>query len=183
MICWLLLSAIPQKKQSEVILDDETVRNLIIEEYKNCRELIKINIEIIEKNEIYATGAAAAVAVFCISSTNKTVVQFSCWLPLIIAMLGAIRFYGVDIAIRQLNNYIVEIEGRYRQLGWTTSYRKQNRYKILKFTRLLYWLVLCSCSGAFALYLFLSGPIAATSESQKVEIIKFPSDFTVTKID
>jgi hypothetical protein len=46
---------------------------LLIEEYKSCRELILKNIDIMEKTEIYAAGAAAAIFVFSLQSSDHVV--------------------------------------------------------------------------------------------------------------
>jgi RNase P/RNase MRP subunit p29 len=42
--------------------EDTIEDKLLIEEYKSCRELIGRNIDIIEKTEVYAVGAAGAIA-------------------------------------------------------------------------------------------------------------------------
>jgi hypothetical protein len=55
---------------------------LLVEEYKSCRDLIKTNIEIIEKSEVYAVGAVGAIAVFSLSSSVPIVATVSAWIPL-----------------------------------------------------------------------------------------------------
>jgi hypothetical protein len=46
---------------------------LLVEEYKSCRELILKNIDIMEKNEIYVTGACAAIFVFSLQASDHVV--------------------------------------------------------------------------------------------------------------
>lgn len=122
----------------EETLDDK----LLIEEYKSCRELIKTNIEIIEKSEIYAVGAVGAIAVFSISSSIEVVAKVSAWIPLAIALLGLVRFIGVDSTIDKINNYLVQVETQHPKLQWTSFYRASNKHKLLKKTRYAIWVVL-----------------------------------------
>ena len=72
---------------------------LLIEEYKSCRDLILKNIDIMEKNEIYATGACAAIFVFSLQTSDHLVSKITARVPLLIAALGWLRFYGLDDVI------------------------------------------------------------------------------------
>lgn len=108
---------------------------LLIEEYKSCRDLLAKNIEIMEKSEIYAIGAVAASAVYCLSSKNPTVVVLSSWLPFSISFLGLIRFLGLNSIIGTLNDYFEFIEARREnKIVWTTYYR-DNRKPVLAVSR------------------------------------------------
>src|SRR5271170_2257343 len=66
----------------------ELDEQLLVEEYKSCRELILKNIDIMEKNEVYATGACAAIFVFSLQTSDHLVSKITAWLPLLIAALG-----------------------------------------------------------------------------------------------
>ena len=147
---------------------------LLVEEYKACRDLIKTNIDIIEKSEVYAIGAASAAAVYCLSATMELVQRAACWLPLVIAIAGALRFLGIDSTIGKLNNYLVSIEKRYPEIGWTGSYRDQNNWKVLKFSRYAIWLTLVGCGLGFGLYVWrnapMSSPAAVVSTSPSLVI-------------
>lgn len=131
-----------------------------MEEYKACRDLIKTNIDIIEKSEVYAVGAAAAAAVYCLSSTTELVQKAACWLPLVIAIAGAARFIGIDSTISKINNHLVSIEKRYPEIGWTGSYRTQNKWKVLKLSRYAIWLILAGCGVGFGLYVWRNAPLS-----------------------
>jgi hypothetical protein len=92
---------------------------LLIEEYKSCRELILKNIDIMERNEVYATGACAAIFVFSLQAGNYLVSIISVWLPPIIAFLGYLRFRGLDDVIDKINGYLIKVEAAHEPLNWT----------------------------------------------------------------
>jgi len=140
--------------------------SLVIEEYKSCRELLSKNIDIIEKTEVYAVGAAAAASAFCLSSTVDAVARFSCWLPLAISVLGLVRFVGIDATIGKINNYLVSIETKYPVISWTQSYRQQNTIKVLKGSRYIIWVVLILCSIAFGIYIAIHGALGEHPKPQ-----------------
>lgn len=126
---------------------------LLIEEYKSCRELILKNIEIMEKNEIYAIGACAALFVFSLQTPDHLVSVVTGWLPLIIVILGWLRFFSLDYVIKRINGYLVEVERDNPPLRWTTYYRANNQPKVLKWARNLLWLALGATTLAGAIYL------------------------------
>jgi hypothetical protein len=143
--------------------DSEIDDKLLVEEYKSCRDLIGRNIEIIERSEVYAIGATAAIAVFCLSrsASQITIAKTACWMTLLIPILGLVRFIGVDDTIDKINNYLVELEKKHPSIGWTTSYRAQNRYKILKKSRYAIWVVLIVFSIVFIGFIYCAGPLGA----------------------
>lgn len=149
---------------------------LLVEEYKSCRDLIKTNIDIIEKSEVYAVGAAAAAAVYCLSSTTELVQKAACWLPLVIAIIGGLRFVGIDATISKINNYLVSIEKMYPEIGWTRSYRLQNEWKVLKLSRYSIWLILADCGMSFGLYVWRNAPLspAATPAAAPAPLVSSP---------
>src|SRR6266481_5258942 len=107
--------------------DHNVSDQLLVEEYKSCRDLIAKNIDIIEKTEVYAVGASAAIIVFSLSATIRTVGVVSAWLPLVIAVLGFVRFLGLDDTIDKINNHLINLEGKYDSINWTTFYRQHNK--------------------------------------------------------
>jgi hypothetical protein len=137
---------------------DPIEERLLIEEYKSCRDLIARNIDIIERTEVYAVGAAAASATFSLAATDSLLSDATCWIPLAISLLGLIRYIGIDSTIHKINNYLEEVERKYPLLGWTRSYRKQNKWKILKATRYVIWGVSVAASIGFAGYTLVVRP-------------------------
>ncbi|MGA9137775.1 MAG: hypothetical protein WBZ39_07565, partial [Methylovirgula sp.] len=75
------------------------------------------------------------------------------WLPLFIAALGWLRFLGLDDVIDKINGRLIELEASHPSLGWTTYYRANNRPKVLKWTRNLFWLALGAATFGGAIYL------------------------------
>ena len=134
---------------------EDARNNLLIEEYKSCRDLIKTNIDIMEKLEVYSIGAIAAVTTFALSKDNSTVEGVAIWLPLVITVAGFIRFLGVDSTIGKINDYLKGIEGSYGSLGWTSFYRRSARVKMLKFSRYLVWAILFAFSLSLPAYRYL----------------------------
>lgn len=134
---------------------------LLIEEYKSCRELIAKNIDIIEKSEVAAVAACAALYVFSLSATTRAVAVFSAWLPLVISSLGALRFYGLDDVIDKINDRFVVLEDKYKTIQWTTFYREKNKKKVLKHTRYAIWLVLAIVSIGFGIYMSCNAPLSS----------------------
>jgi hypothetical protein len=142
---------------------DESVEDrLLIEEYKSCRDLIGKNIDIIEKTEVYAAGAAGAVALFSLSATQWIVAATSSWLPFVISILGVLRFMGIDGTIDKINNYLVSVEKRYPKLNWTSSYREQNQYKVLKKSRYGFWVILALFGLALGILTTCNGPFGGS---------------------
>lgn len=144
--------------------DESTQEKLLIEEYKSCRELIAKNIDIIERTEVYAVAAAAALFVFSLSATNKTIAVVSAWMPLVVAILGLMRFRGIDDTIDKINSYFIKLEGRYATIGWTTFYREKNKKKELKRTRYGIWFDMIAVSIVFGTYMSCTAPISNGSD-------------------
>jgi hypothetical protein len=143
--------------------DDDIAEQLLIEEYKSCRELIAKNIDIIEKTEVGAVAACAAIFVFSLSASTRAVAIVSAWLPLVIAILGFLRFYGLDDTIDKINSRFVELEKIYKLIHWTTFYREKNKKKVLKRTRYAIWFVLMLVSLGFGTYMLCNAPLVGVS--------------------
>ena len=100
----------------------EINNELLIEEYKSCRDLILKNIDIMQKNEVYATGACAAIFVFSLQAQDHVVAVVAAWLPPVITLLGWLRSYGLDDVIDKINGHLIELEAAYPPLKWTTYF-------------------------------------------------------------
>jgi hypothetical protein len=150
-------------------MDESVGQKLLVEEYKSCRDLIQTNIEIIEKSEVYAVGAVGAIAVFSLSSSVEMVAKVTSWIPLIIACLGIVRFYGVDSTIDKINNYLVTVEASHPEINWTTFYREHNKRKILKSTRYAIWIILIGLGIGLGVLTLCKGPFGPppSAQSQK----------------
>lgn len=152
-------------------MTDKSIQNeLLVEEYRSCRDLIAKNIDIIEKTEVYAVGASAAIFVFSLSSTTKTIAVASAWLPLVIALLGFLRFRGIDDTIDKINNYLMKIEKKVETINWTTFYRENNKKKELKKTRYAFWIVLMLVSLGFGGYMSCNAPLSPPSTGKVATI-------------
>ncbi len=116
---------------------DDLAEKLGVEEYKSCRDLISKNIDIVEKTEVYAIGAAAASAAFCLTHLKDTVVRdASAILPLAVSVVGLLRYVGVDRTISKINRYLRLVELRHkRHIGWSRYYKRVNKIKWLKGSR------------------------------------------------
>jgi hypothetical protein len=126
---------------------------LLIEEYKSCRELILKNIDIMERNELYAAGASATLFVYSLQSLDHLVSVITAWLPVIVAVLGFLRFFGLDDVIDKINGHLVEVETAHPPLNWTTYFRAHNPCRLLKRTRQLFWFILFAATLVGAVYL------------------------------
>jgi hypothetical protein len=96
--------------------------------------------------------------VFSLSSSVSVVAKVSAWLPLLIAILGIVRFYGIDSTIDSINNYLVKIETEHPKIQWTTFYRANNKRKVLKKTRYAIWIALTALSVPLGTLTTCKGP-------------------------
>lgn len=134
---------------------------LVEEEYKFCHQLLVENISILEKTEVYATGAVAASMVFSLAASDPSVAVGSALVPVLISGLGLIRWRGLDSVIGTLNDYLA---ANGPPNGWTAYYR-QNRAPFLKRSRVLIWILLNIVSAAFAILIALHGPFGKGAAS------------------
>jgi hypothetical protein len=155
---------LPSAVQQKAVVEDASV-SLVVEEYKSCRELIKLNIDIIEKSEIYAIGAVAATSVYCLTLTSELVQRAACCVPFFISIAGSFRFYGIDSTIEKINNYLEIVESKYLYIGWTKSYRAQNRKRTLKWSRYAIWIILVLYSILFGVYVFYNAPLIPSAQA------------------
>lgn len=75
-------------------------------EYEFCQKLLIENISILEKTEVYATGAIAAAFAFSISAQQPFVAYISATIPVYIAIIGYQRWQGIDSTIKTINDYL-----------------------------------------------------------------------------
>jgi hypothetical protein len=110
----------------------ELDEQLLVEEYKSCRELILKNIDIMEKNAVYVTGACALIFVFSLQANGHIVSVIAALLPPVIACLGWWRFRGLNDVIDKINGYLAKLEKSHPPLNWTTYYLTHHKYKALR---------------------------------------------------
>jgi hypothetical protein len=125
---------------------------LLVEEYKYCRALILKDIDIMEKNEIYVTGACAVIFVFSLQAPDHIVSVVAAWLPPFIACLGWLRFSGLDGSIDEINGYLAKLEASHPALNWTTYYLANDK-RALRRTRQVLWAALTFFTLVGAAYL------------------------------
>jgi hypothetical protein len=126
-------------------------------EYEFCQKLLIENISIIEKTEVYATGAIAGVIVFSASSSEPILANVSASIPFIIALIGFLRWIGLDSTISTINNYLVILGNNLPEGGWTGHYRK-TRSRWLKRSRDVIWWILLLLSAIFFALTVFYGP-------------------------
>jgi hypothetical protein len=132
--------------------DTDTEKDLVIEEYKACRELIGRNIEIIERNEVYVVGACAVVMVFAIDKGENILTIIIPFLPLVLAIIGLKRYVALDATISRIDKYIKKQESKYKIIGYTHHYESSDPNPRLGNARRSVWHVLILATSVFALY-------------------------------
>lgn len=137
--------------------EDDKSTPLEVEEYKACRDLISKNIDIIEKSEIYAVGAAAASAAFALSNPIPLVRETAAYLPAFIAIFGFVRYLGIDKTMHIIHDYIETIEVKYPKIGWVGFYRIKNTERWLKGSRYGIWSLLFLLGILFIHVIYLQG--------------------------
>ena len=138
--------------------------DLLEEEYKFCHQLLIENISILEKTEVYATGAIAASMAFSVSASNPVVSTASAWIPALIGLVGLARFVGLDGVIGRLNDYLEVVGKDLPQKGWTKFYRDRKPVQ-LKRSRWAIWIFLNAVSLGFGSYMMLHGPLTKEEPS------------------
>ena len=167
------------------MLDDDGIKQLAIEEYKSLRSLIEKNIDIMEKNEVYALGAAGALFVFSISATSRPVALAAAWTPLLIAFVGWLRFLGLDKAIDITNDYFLYKEIQYGEIEWVSWYKRQNieTGKILKRSRILFWIVFKIACIGFGGFMTAKAPLATAKPGPGMQDARPSNPPDATKAD
>ncbi|EPR22798.1 hypothetical protein L905_13520 [Agrobacterium sp. TS43] len=141
-----------------VVSPDENGQQLAIEEYKYVRDMLKTNIDIMEKNESLILLAMAAVYGFLIKDLKFEFghATLSLIVPFALSLFGYLRYRALDRVIGVHNDYLQGIEARHPVfLGWTQFYRKEKEKKStetsLRSSRDLFWRSLIGGSGAIFL--------------------------------
>ncbi len=129
---------------------------LSIEEYKSCKQHIVEDIKWMDQLEVYTVGAVAAVYVFVFSQAKPTLAVLLCFIPPFIVLAGALRTLALDKTIGVLNDYVVELERKNPEIGFTTFYRK-NRSFVMKGSRYAVWSVLLILTFGFPILVLWHG--------------------------
>jgi hypothetical protein len=138
---------------------------LILEEYKSCRQQIIENIRWMDQLEIYSVGAVAAVYVFIFTQTKPILIELLSFIPPFIVLAGALRTAAIDRTIGVLNNYIVEVEKKNPEIGFTRFYR-QHRSWVMKSSRYTVWGVLLVLTFGFEFIALWLGPFWLRGSNQ-----------------
>ena len=104
-----------KRRDDKYNLDQEIGKALAIEEYKAIRELIKMNINIMERSETYVAGAVGAIALFAFSAKQYDVTFASSALPTWLTILGYSRYRALNKIIDIHNDYLEQIEIRHKE--------------------------------------------------------------------
>ncbi len=132
--------------------------DLLEEEYRFCHELLIENISILERTEVYATGAIAASMVFSVAASNPVVAAASACVPALVGLVGLARFVGLDGVIGRLNNYFEKVGSALPEGGWTKFYRADKPVQLAR-SRWTIWIFLNAVSLIFAIYMLSYGPL------------------------
>ena len=97
-------------------------KELIVEEYKACRDLIGRNIEIVERNEVYIVGACAAIFAFSTEKGNSLLTFGAAWLPLVLAFIGKVRYDALHLTISKIDDYLRDRETHFKVISFSHFY-------------------------------------------------------------
>jgi hypothetical protein len=132
-------------------------------DYEFCQKLLIENISIIERMEIYATGAIAATIVFSASTEGTSLAYVSSLVPILIALIGCLRWIGLSTTISTIGDYLAKYDETLANGGWTKYYRDNKKTwrktSILKLSRHAIWVILLLVSVGFATITFCYGPL------------------------
>ena len=126
-------------------------------EYEFCQRLLIENISILEKTEVYATGAIAATFAFSASAQEPFVAKISATIPIYIAIIGYLRWRGLDSTIKTINDYLEVLGAHLPDGGWTKYYRA-NRGPELRRSRMIIWSLLITLTIMFFNFTMFLGP-------------------------
>ena len=126
-------------------------------EYEFCQKLLIENISILEKTEVYATGAIAAAFAFSVSAQEPFVAYISATIPIFVALIGYLRWRGLDSTIKTINDYLEILGAGLPNGGWTKYYRA-NRSLELRRSRKWIWSLLITLSAMFFGFMLMLGP-------------------------
>jgi hypothetical protein len=123
---------------------------LIVAEYEQCRAALLKNVELMDRSENFYLGGAAAAAVLVFNSTTNA--NYPCLqhpadillvcAPLIILIIGLLRFVVLDRTVKIYNNYIEQIEDKnHKIIKFTKTFRHHNK-NLLYYGRITPFLLL-----------------------------------------
>jgi hypothetical protein len=122
------------------------------------------NISIIEKTEIYATGSIAVAFAFSVSAQQPFVSYISATIPICVAIVGYLRWRGIDSTIKTINDYLEILGTDLPHGGWTKYYRAK-RGPALRRSRNQIWLLLIMLSTLFFVLTIILGPFTKSEEA------------------
>ena len=133
------------------------VSNLLIEEYKSCRQLLADDIKWMDQLEIYTAGGIAATYVFMFTLKAGEFTTWVALVPCVICFAAMLRTIAIDRTIGVINDYLVSIEERYPEIGYTKFYRK-NRRPTMRHSRQYVWSILLLATSGIYFAVRIKGP-------------------------
>ncbi|MEA2991111.1 MAG: hypothetical protein QOD40_31 [Alphaproteobacteria bacterium] len=138
-------------------MNNEPNMHLLLEEYKSCRMQILENIKWMDKLEVYTAGGIAAIYVFMFTLKKSEFVTWVAMVPFILSLAAMLRSLAIDRTIKVINDYLVHLESKYPEIGFTTFYRR-NRFPMMKFSRQYVWILLIGTTTAVYGVVRIFGP-------------------------
>ena len=142
--------------------------DLSAEEYAHTRQLIIENIRSMDRNEVYTLGAVALTMAFSLSASRADIAIGSAVIPLALTYVARLRYLGIGIMIRTLNDFTRRKEQLNSSISWTTFQREVGAGRELRRNRFLFWRALLIGSAAFLVFQVASvGYAALTAKAVK----------------
>jgi hypothetical protein len=104
-----------------------------------------------DRNEVYTLGAVAVTIGFSLSTPSDAVAVCSAMIPIALTYIARLRYVGIGIMVRSLNNFMVQKEASNRSISWNSYQREAGAGAKLRSNRFLFWRVLMFGSAAFLL--------------------------------
>ena len=130
--------------------------DLLLEEFKACKQHIIENIKWMDQLEIYTVGAVAVVYVFIFAQTKPLLIEALSLIRPFIALAGALRTVAIDRTIGILNDYLLRVESCHKSIQFTSFYRT-NRSFVMRSSRYAVWGVLLMITFGFEILIFYVG--------------------------
>ncbi|MGB7258342.1 MAG: hypothetical protein WBD48_09725 [Pseudolabrys sp.] len=130
---------------------------LLIEEYKACRQLLADDIKWMDHLEIYTAGGIAAVYVFMFTLKAGEFTTWVALVPCVISFAAMLRTVAIDRTIGVINDYLITLERKYPEIGYTSFYRN-NRRLTMRYSRIYVWFLLIGATIGIYLTVRIKGP-------------------------
>lgn len=136
------------------------IENFLIEEYKSRSQEIQDLMKEARQLEFYSGGAVAAI--YSWFATAELSNKWAWYLPLIIPVLGLIRSWAFYKRVRQISEYVIEVESYILKdadspLGWEHWYARVRKHGLTP-SGILFWLLLIAVCLIFP-FLYAGGHI------------------------